>query len=1189
MVDGPNGLDLLLVVLARQTGMVARDDLAAGMEAWQDGGGSTAGRALADRGAMDAESYRLLEALAGKLLAAHGGDPARCLAALGFIGTVGAPLGEEVSPAFLATLASSAPAGEAHDAHATRFPTQGSYDTQSGSGGPPRSDVGADARPVVGREGRRVGPVSAASGCRFRILRPLARGGLGEVYLAHDEEVGRVVALKEIHDQHADHPESRARFLLEAEVTGSLEHPGIVPIYGLGQYPDGRPYYAMRFIQGDSLKEAIEQFHVADAPARDPGERALGLSKLLGRFIDVCEAIAFAHSKGVLHRDLKPGNIMLGKYGETLVVDWGLAKAAGRSGGAAGPGEELSSLGSGSAPSQTQVGSALGTPQFMSPEQADGRIEDLGPATDVYSLGATLYQLLAGQVPFGDRHVSVILDAVKRGIFPSPRRVNPRVPAALEAVCLKAMSLRPDDRYPGPKALAEDVERWLADEPVTAWREPWAVKARRWVGRRRTAVIAAAASLTVGLMAVGYVAYDDGVRRAGEAARRLAEARGHVEALAAAEIDAVPEILGQLDDDRLLVRDRLRSLASSEAPGADGRRHRLHAALALLPDEPGHLDSLTERLVQAATRPEEVVVICAILKSAGQAQAAVPRLRDALRSAGPACDDGQLRATAALAALAAEDPLWKALAAPIAARLARENPIRLGAWSEAFRPVAGVLTGPLRDGHFADRDRPEPERAAAFTLLAEFAPRDGAGLADLVALVPDADPAQFEQILGRLLTDPLRASELLTGRLMPPARPDPASADRRGRVAAALIRLGKADDVWPLLVQTPRPDLRTEIVHDIARFRVDVAEVAARLATEQDVSARRALVLALGEYDPASLPTEPRRALGDRLLGWYRDDPDAGIHGAVDWLLRRRWGRKADLDRVDSELAGAGPVGGRDWYVNGRRQTFAVVRGPVEFMEGSPPEEAGRHANEDGAHRVRIGRSFAVAAREVTVAQFVEFLRATDPDAVAAWIGDPEFRQHVPEPDCPIGRANWYEAAAYCNWLSRVEGIPEDQWCYPERIKSGMVLPADWLKKTGYRLPTEAEWEFACRAGTVTSRPYGESPKPLPGYAWSAENSGNRTHPVGLLKPNDLGLFDMLGNALEWTADTYLGTAVFDPDGSPVPDLGASDPRYPNRARVTKSQSASDPTIYMRSAARSRITPTQVNVFYGFRPVRTCP
>ncbi len=174
---------------------------------------------------------------------------------------------------------------------------------------------------------------STSAGVRFRILRPHAKGGLGEVFVARDTELNREVALKEIQQQFAFDPSFQARFEFEAEVTGGLEHPGIVPVYGLGHLPDGRPFYAMRFIKGNSLGEAIRRFHEDEKkPGRDPGASALELRGLLGRFMDVCDAVAYAHSRGVLHRDLKPGNIMLGKYGETLVVDWGLAKALDRPG-----------------------------------------------------------------------------------------------------------------------------------------------------------------------------------------------------------------------------------------------------------------------------------------------------------------------------------------------------------------------------------------------------------------------------------------------------------------------------------------------------------------------------------------------------------------------------------------------------------------------------------------------------------------------------------------------------------------------------------------------------------------------------------------------------------------------------------------------------------------------------------------
>ena len=187
-----------------------------------------------------------------------------------------------------------------------------------------------------------VGP-AAGDGRRFRILRLHDRGGLGEVFVARDEELRRDVALKQIQDRFADDEHSRARFLVEAEITGGLEHPGIVPVYGLGRHDDGRPYYAMRFIKGENLKHAADHFHEADAPGRDPGERALELQKLLRRFLAVCDAVAYAHSRGVVHRDLKPGNVMLGPFGETLVVDWGLAKVVGLPANAVG-GEATLSL-----------------------------------------------------------------------------------------------------------------------------------------------------------------------------------------------------------------------------------------------------------------------------------------------------------------------------------------------------------------------------------------------------------------------------------------------------------------------------------------------------------------------------------------------------------------------------------------------------------------------------------------------------------------------------------------------------------------------------------------------------------------------------------------------------------------------------------------------------------------------------
>lgn len=333
---------------------------------------------------------------------------------------------------------------------------------------------------------------------RFRKLRPHAKGGLGEVFIATDTELGREVALKEIQDRAARSSEAIARFVKEAEVTGKLEHPNIVPVYGLGHYADGRPFYAMKFIQGDSLQEAIRQFH---AERLDDHARNLKLRTLLQRFIDVCHAIHFAHSRGVLHRDLKPGNIMIGKYGETLVVDWGLAKLLGESEDLST--KEIPAVQSGSQHHPTQTGVTIGTPNFMPPEQAAGEIEKLDATSDVYSLGATLYVLLTGDAPFQGGDLGVMLQQVQRGKFSPPRKKDQRIPQPLEAICLQAMQREQTARYATAEELARDIEKWLADEPVSAYREPIVMQARRWMRKHQTATVSTLVLLLTTAIALG--------------------------------------------------------------------------------------------------------------------------------------------------------------------------------------------------------------------------------------------------------------------------------------------------------------------------------------------------------------------------------------------------------------------------------------------------------------------------------------------------------------------------------------------------------------------------------------------------------------------------------------------------------------------------------------------------------------
>jgi WD40 repeat protein/serine/threonine protein kinase len=416
-------LGLIAGLLALDEGRIKQAQLLAAFRAWSRGQGPSLVEILVAQGALDEAQRARLEQLAGLGLWSQE-DP------------------RETPPQH----------GQAPE---TREPALSSTVIHVGS---VAQGSGAQRDPAQAKPAE---AARAPNGQRYQVLRAHARGGLGEVFLALDAELNRQVALKELQGRHAYNALSQSRFLLEAEVTGRLEHPGIVPVYGLGRHADGRPYYAMRFIAGETLKDAIERFHGPQTAKLEPSQRELAFRRLLRSIIDACNTVAYAHSRGIVHRDLKPENIMLGRFGETLVVDWGIAKPIAAEAGAGGGWTSLS--GNVEDTSLTLHGSVVGTPRYMSPEQAGGRQDRVGPCSDVYSLGATLYCLLVGHAPFQDDDVPAVLRRVCQGIFPSPSRLKRGVDSALEAICLKAMALEPDDRYHSPLELAEALEVWLAD------------------------------------------------------------------------------------------------------------------------------------------------------------------------------------------------------------------------------------------------------------------------------------------------------------------------------------------------------------------------------------------------------------------------------------------------------------------------------------------------------------------------------------------------------------------------------------------------------------------------------------------------------------------------------------------------------------------------------------------------------
>lgn len=341
------------------------------------------------------------------------------------------------------------------------------------------------------------GPNSVA---RYAPLGMHARGGLGAVYRAKDNELGRIVALKRILPARENDSNSKARFVFEAEVTGALEHPGIVPVYGLSRYGDNLPYYAMRFIQGQSLSNAIKSFHDENPISSSKTFYDRAFRQLLRRLIDSCNALHYAHERGVLHRDIKPDNIMLGHYGETLVVDWGLAKVQSTTHDFDQPQtgsafmQPLNLSGSGD---RTSQGVVVGTPMYMSPEQALGMHEQLTAAADIYSLGAILFNMICNLHPIEGKTTREIISKVRTGSTRDLTLVAPKAPRALVSICKKAMATTPEDRYGTAIELSEDLDRWMSAEAVKSHDETWIERISRLLWRYRNEALTIASALIV--------------------------------------------------------------------------------------------------------------------------------------------------------------------------------------------------------------------------------------------------------------------------------------------------------------------------------------------------------------------------------------------------------------------------------------------------------------------------------------------------------------------------------------------------------------------------------------------------------------------------------------------------------------------------------------------------------------------
>jgi len=917
---------------------------------------------------------------------------------------------------------------------------------------------------------------------RFERQHFLDSGNLGEVFFAKDTELNRTVVTKYIRPEMSGDTFKQALFHLEGEVTGSLEHPSVVPVYGLGKDTKGRLYYAMRYIRGKKLSRVIAEYHRKEA-----GLKEEALTGLLQNFQAVCLAIEYAHSKGVLHCDIKPDNIMIGDYGEVFVVDWGLVVVCGD---VKSPSEiqQMKTLDPGVIPPykpselassglhEQQGGSRRGvggTPAYMAPEQFTATMsEDISlvtPKTDIYALGSTLYHILTGKAPHLPKEgIKESPDAfyfrITTGMIPPPREKDASIPKLLEQIVLKAMQVKPVDRYASARELAEDIKRYVSDEPVHAYQESELEKARRWVRKNRALVGAAMVMLLlVAMVAIGFVF-----------------------------------MFAQFNKELIIERDR-----------ANSNEELAQQKLADIKKSQEEAEAYKLKIIKIENSLEMVLV------PAGKFMMGSPEFENNRND-----DETQREVTLTNAFYMGKYEVtqeqWEGLmgnnpSTTVGAKL----PVTDISWNDCqdfIKKLNGKTGGGYRlpteaEWEYACRAGTSTAYSYGRSLTESDANIDGDSIKAVGSYKPNI--FGFYDMHGNVWEwcNDWHGS-FQDGEVTDPMGP----ATGEGRV----LRSGSFDHGESKARSSNRGFLTPSLRYGDGGFRL------ARTMNIEGLSESEIndfLLKVMREQKAKTKKDEETKAKKEKETKVKKEADEANAKEAqkkAAMILHKEVEEKADLGagiKLDMVLIPAG-----------------------KFMMGSQGSEVGRKSDEM-QYEVTLTNPYYIGKYEVTQEQWQAIMG-----------NNPSETKGV---KLPVTHVSWEDCQEFIKKLNA---------------------------KTigGYRLPTEAEWEYACRAGTTTAYSFGDKiTLKDANYSGSAIDA---PAVIGSYKPNAFGLYDMHGNVWEWCEDWFKelpqGTTI-DPKGPATSD-----------GRVLRGGSFWwESTV--RSSSRGDFPPTSRNFDFGFRLART--